>query len=165
MPETDSIQYTSVPRSQSWLIPFWDPSDVDEYEDLVYPVRSRGPERFHDAIGAFNSAVSHSDAVGVRLYVGTQLPKRVTLKLAPDSQTQAIDLLDAATAHPGGERGVVPWPQIWSQLRAIRHVTTESDDGAYPSFGFSAIVPLGDGYREASTDWIAKHSERPRFEE
>lgn len=150
------VQYTDVPDCQSWIIPFWDSRDRDEFDDLTSSIRMMGPERFADPIRAFERAVNQSEAVGVRFYVGTRLPDRVTLPLAPDTREQAIDILTEASGFMVDERGVVPWGQICSRLIAIRDAVSQSDEGAYPSFGFSAVIPSHRDYTEASTDWIGR---------
>jgi hypothetical protein len=126
---------------------------------LASSIRYRGPERFHEAVLTFERAADRSGAVGVLFYVGTDLPDRVTLPLAPDTQAEAVDILSEAVGFMTKRRGVVPWEQIRSQLRAIREVVTEGDGQRYPSFGFSAIVQSQHGYTEASTGWIAERSD------
>lgn len=155
MSKSDDLQFATVPANQSWLIPLWDGRDYDEFDDLTTSL-ARGSDRFKDALRAFEGAIYGSNAVGVRFYVGTELPTRVTVTLAPDTKKQAVAMLDESALFMADDRGVVPWGAIRSHLLAIRNATTKSET-QYPSFGFSAIIPCDLQYTEASTGWLAKH--------
>jgi hypothetical protein len=157
MSDCDSVQYLSIPKCQSWIIPFWDRQDRDEFEDLTNSIRRGGPERFDDAIKQFNKALTRTDdVVGVRFYIGTSLTKRTTLVLSLDTRKQTIDILDKTTKMMADERGVVPWSQIRVQLSALRDAVSTNDEELCLSFGFGAIIPSRRGYTEASTSWIAE---------
>ena len=156
MSDRGPLRHPSLPECQSWVIPFWDERDRDEFDDLTDCIQRRGPKRFDDAIEQFKKALSNSDdVVGVRFYIGTHLPERTTLVLSPDTQEQTIDILHRMAGMMADERGIVPWSQINLQLSAIRDTVSTTDDELYPSLGFGAIIPSHQGYTEASADWIA----------
>jgi len=151
----DSVEYATVPICRSWLIPLWDGADRDELDDLIHSLRYKGPDRFNDALQAFQHALADSATVGVRLYVGQKLPSRVTLPLAPDTPQQATEILTIANKSIVESRGVAPWQSMKADLKAICECVATAEDGETISFGFSAIVPAQYGYTEASTDWIS----------
>jgi hypothetical protein len=155
MSEGSEIQYSSVPQCVSWIIPLWDYRDRDEFHDLTDSIRFKGPKRFNDALRSFTRAISKGDAVGVRFYIGTEIPSGTALVLSPDSREQTLEILSEAQFL--ASRGVVPWGQLIAQLEAIREAVLASDGEEEVSFGFSPIVYDGsDRYKRAPTNWIAE---------
>jgi hypothetical protein len=157
MSEPASLQYSAVPRCESWTIPTWDPRDADEVSDLLDSIRLRGPDRFGDAIRAFEKATGPHQRQGIRLYVGHDLPSGITVVLSPDSQSQASEVLAEVAGFMALERGIVPWDRIRTQLWEIRSTMLANDDGVIPSFGISALVAdVETGLcTEAQTSWLA----------
>lgn len=164
MADPETLAYSSIPERESWVIPFWDPRDRDEFEDLTSGITLKGEDWFTDAMRVFRNAVKSNDVVGVRFYVGCNLPSGITMILRPASRSQAAEILFAAYGFMGFDRGVVPWDRIAAHLWAIRDVLLADDEAMTPTFGFSAIIPDPDGrpgsYTEAPTSWLGKHPER-----
>ena len=154
MSEARDVHYWTVPQCESWMIPLWDYRDLDEFEDLTSSLAAVPPG---EAVWTFYGAVRNSDAVGVRLYVGTDLPSGITLVLSSATRAAAAKRLARATGFMA-EREVVPWRRIEEQFDAIREAVLADESVDPPSFGLSAVVPdAGGRYTEAPTSWLADH--------
>jgi hypothetical protein len=145
-----------VPACQSWVLPFWHDADYDEFTDMMYALRRSGPERADEAIRAFTHKLRGSDAVGVQFSVGTDLPRQVTLTVAPDTQQQAAAILREITGYMAPRHGIMQWDQLKTHLTAIEAAVTTADPTVYPSFGLSAIVSRDGGHTQAATSWIGE---------
>lgn len=157
MVESGGLRYTRTPDRESWVIPFWDRRDEDEFEDMLIGLRHGGPDRWGGAIHGFKWTARSAGIDGVRFYVGSDLPGGVTLVLRPDSHTQAADVITKVLwASMDTDRGIVPWQRIGAHLDAIREVLLSDQESEMPSFGLSALIRGNhEGqYIEAPSSWV-----------